>query len=80
MIFVANENRHAISPACRFQGDRTSDWLEAGDATLTAITSGLLVPSNYWRAAEVVAAVEARRLPEAGELREAYRELCAPSS
>lgn len=52
---------------------------EAADATMTAMTSGLLVPSNYWRAAEVVTAVETRRLPEAGELREAYREVCGPS-
>ncbi|MEV8639302.1 hypothetical protein AB0395_47380 [Streptosporangium sp. NPDC051023] len=52
---------------------------EAGHVTLTAITSGLLVPSNYWRAAEVITAVEAHRVPEAAELREAYRELCAPA-
>ncbi|WP_055481489.1 hypothetical protein [Sphaerimonospora mesophila] len=51
---------------------------EAGHATLTAITSGLLVPSNYWRAAEVISALEARRVPEAAELREAYQELCGP--
>lgn len=49
---------------------------EAGHIALTALTSGYLVPSNYWRAAEVIRAVEARGLPEAGELREAYRELC----
>ncbi|WP_219471903.1 hypothetical protein [Nonomuraea rhizosphaerae] len=37
----------------------------------------LLVPSQYWRAAEVITSVEARRLPEAGELREAVlRWLC----
>ncbi|WP_248961422.1 hypothetical protein [Sphaerisporangium perillae] len=48
---------------------------EAGHITLAAITSGLLVPSNYWRATEVIAAVEARRVPEAVELREAYRDL-----
>ncbi|MFF0774873.1 hypothetical protein ACFYUK_38730 [Nonomuraea wenchangensis] len=41
------------------------------------MTSGLLVPSNYWRAAEVVSGLETRRAPEAAELREAYRELCA---
>jgi transcriptional regulator with XRE-family HTH domain len=52
---------------------------EAGQAALTAITSGYLVPSNYWRAAEVIAEIEARRLPEAVELREAYRELRAHS-
>ncbi|WP_206184961.1 helix-turn-helix domain-containing protein [Thermoactinospora rubra] len=49
---------------------------EASEVTLSAITSGLLVPSNYWRAGEVINAVEARRLPEASELREAYREFC----
>ncbi|GGL00822.1 hypothetical protein Sme01_40800 [Sphaerisporangium melleum] len=52
---------------------------EAGHLTLTAITSGLLVPSNYWRAAEVISAVETRHLPEVAELREAYRELCGPT-
>jgi transcriptional regulator with XRE-family HTH domain len=51
---------------------------EAGHTTLTAVTSGFLVPSNYWRVAEVISAVESRRLPEAVELREAYRELCGP--
>lgn len=50
---------------------------EAAQVTLAAITSGLLVPSNYWRAAEVITAVETCRVPEAVELREAYRELCA---
>ncbi|WP_283139283.1 helix-turn-helix domain-containing protein [Rhizohabitans arisaemae] len=52
---------------------------EAGHVTFTAIASGLLVPSHYWRAAEVIAAVEARRVPKAIELREAYRELCRPA-
>ncbi|MFK4036856.1 helix-turn-helix transcriptional regulator [Nonomuraea wenchangensis] len=50
---------------------------EAGHLTLAAMTSGLLVPSNYWRAAEVVRGLETRRTPKAAELREAYRELCA---
>ncbi|GAA5158192.1 hypothetical protein GCM10023321_37630 [Pseudonocardia eucalypti] len=45
---------------------------EACDATLRAISSGRVVPSNHWRAAEVVEAVEARQLPEAAGLREAY--------
>ncbi|MEU9888217.1 helix-turn-helix transcriptional regulator [Sphaerisporangium sp. NPDC051011] len=52
---------------------------EAGQLTLTAVTSGLLVPSNYWRAREVIAAIEARRMSASGELREAYRELYAPT-
>lgn len=45
---------------------------EACDATLKAISSGRVVPSNHWRVAEVVRAVEGRRLPEAAVLREAY--------
>ena len=48
---------------------------EACDATQTAIASGRVVPSNWWRAEEVVTAVEVRQLPEAVELREAYEEL-----
>jgi len=39
------------------------------------MTSGVLVPSSYWRAREVIGAIETRRMPEAAELREAYREL-----
>lgn len=41
--------------------------------TLAAVTSGVLVPSNHWRAGEVIDAVA--HVPEAAELREAYREL-----
>ncbi|MEU4443330.1 helix-turn-helix domain-containing protein [Actinosynnema sp. NPDC050801] len=48
---------------------------EACGHTMRAITSGRVVPSNRWRAAEVVRAVEARGLPEAVELREAYEEM-----
>lgn len=48
---------------------------EACDAAQQAILSGRVVPSNQWRAAEVVSAVEARQLPEAKDLREAYEEL-----
>ena len=51
---------------------------EAGATTLKAMTSGFLVPSNHWRVAEVIGAVESRRLPEAAELRETYRALCGP--
>ncbi|WP_063780665.1 transcriptional regulator [Nonomuraea sp. SBT364] len=49
---------------------------EAANMTLAALTDPHLVPSHYWRAAEVVKAVESRRVPEAVELSEAYRELC----
>ncbi|MGH3389290.1 MAG: hypothetical protein ACRDOO_10480 [Actinomadura sp.] len=48
---------------------------EAAHLTHMAVTSGVLVPSNYWRAAEVIAGVQARQLPEATDLLEAYREL-----
>jgi tetratricopeptide (TPR) repeat protein len=48
---------------------------EAAGTALHAVTSGRLVPSNYWRAAEVITAVSARAEPEARDLREAYREM-----
>jgi hypothetical protein len=51
---------------------------EAAGHTLQAITSGRIVPSNHWRAAEVVDAVEAKGLPEAADLREAYEEMRKP--
>lgn len=46
---------------------------EAAATTMHALTSGRLVPSNYWRAREVINAVAARGVPEARELAEAYR-------
>ena len=49
---------------------------EAAGTTLEAISSGRLVPSNYWRAREVIQAVAERGVPEAAELVEAYREAC----
>jgi transcriptional regulator with XRE-family HTH domain len=52
---------------------------EAAHETLTAVTSGVLVPSNYWRAGEVIDAVAAAGASEVAELREAYRELCGPA-
>lgn len=51
---------------------------EAAHTALEAVTSGRLVPSNYWRAAEVITAVQAHGVSEAAELNEAFRELCAP--
>jgi transcriptional regulator with XRE-family HTH domain len=53
---------------------------EACDAALQAILSGRVVPSNHWRAAEVVKAVETRQLPEAGNLREAYERMCSSTA
>lgn len=51
---------------------KSGELEEAADAAQKAIVSGHVAPSNYWRAAEVVQAAEARRLPEAPELREAF--------
>jgi hypothetical protein len=48
---------------------------EAAATAQTAILSGRIVPSNHWRALEVVAAIEEQGLPEAGDLREAYETL-----
>ncbi|MGP3979288.1 helix-turn-helix transcriptional regulator [Streptomyces sp. 8N114] len=48
---------------------------EACNAAQRAILSGRVVPSNHWRALEVVRAVEGKRLPEAVELREAYQDM-----
>jgi transcriptional regulator with XRE-family HTH domain len=45
---------------------------EACHATHQAVASGCIVPSNYWRAVEVVSAVETRGVSEAKDLREAY--------
>lgn len=53
-------------------GDRMD---EAASHTLRAVTSGRVVPSNQWRVAEVVQAVESRGLPEAADLRDAYEEM-----
>jgi transcriptional regulator with XRE-family HTH domain len=49
---------------------------EAAGTAMEAVTSGRLVPSNYWRAREVIRAVADHGLPEARELGEAYREVC----
>lgn len=48
---------------------------EATGVALEAVTSRLLVPSNFWRAREVIAVVEDRGVPEAAELRQAYQDI-----
>ncbi|WP_328915735.1 MULTISPECIES: helix-turn-helix domain-containing protein [unclassified Streptomyces] len=48
---------------------------EACNAAQRAILSGRVVPSNRWRALEVIRAVEIRQLPEARDLREAFEEM-----
>lgn len=49
---------------------------EAAGTAMEAIASGRVVPSNYWRAREVIRAVAMRGVPEAAELAEAYRTTC----
>jgi transcriptional regulator with XRE-family HTH domain len=46
---------------------------EAAGTAFDAVTSGYLVPSNFWRAAEIVEATGGHDVPEAGDLAEAYR-------
>ncbi|GAB0103505.1 hypothetical protein JMUB6875_24780 [Nocardia sp. JMUB6875] len=48
---------------------------EAAHVTLTAVTSGRLVPSNLWRVTEVVAGIEHRDPPDAAGIRDAIRDL-----
>lgn len=45
---------------------------EAAAVAAAAITSGRVVPSNWWRATEIVTATDALGLREATELREVY--------
>jgi len=45
---------------------------EAASVAMQAITSGRVVPSNWWRAAEIVAAVKSTGLGDAAELIDAY--------
>lgn len=47
---------------------------EAADVALAAVTSGRLVPSNYWRVAEVVSGIEEHGAGEAVTVREAFRD------
>jgi hypothetical protein len=53
---------------------------EAAGTALQAITSGRIVPSNYWRAREVIHAVAGRGVPEATDLAEAYHQACSDDS
>jgi transcriptional regulator with XRE-family HTH domain len=48
---------------------------EASSSALAAIESGRIVPSNHWRAAELIRAVESAGVREVSDLREAYAEL-----
>jgi transcriptional regulator with XRE-family HTH domain len=54
---------------------KTGDVSAAAESALTAMRTGSVVPSNHWRAAEVVRAVTERGIPQVRELREAYRHM-----
>nr|BFE57671.1 hypothetical protein GCM10020063_021970 [Dactylosporangium thailandense] len=49
---------------------------EASAEALSAVTSGRIVPSNWWRAAEVLAGVEGTGVREAKDLRDACLAFC----
>jgi hypothetical protein len=53
---------------------------EASATAQQAILSGRIVPSNRWRAAEIVNTIETRQLPDATELRDALNTMCPPPS
>lgn len=53
---------------------RTGQSDEAAAEALNAVTSGLVVPSSYWRAAEVLDVIPAA-VPGRADLADAYREL-----
>jgi transcriptional regulator with XRE-family HTH domain len=53
---------------------RTGQPDEAAAEALGAVTSGLVVPSSWWRAAEVISVIPAT-VPGRAELADAYREL-----
>ncbi|WP_146058937.1 hypothetical protein [Actinomadura rubteroloni] len=64
--------RAALDPALT-----TADQHDEAAATaVDAVTSGLLVPSNHWRVAEVITAVQHAAVP-ATDLRDAYHHFCA---
>ncbi|RDI50897.1 helix-turn-helix domain-containing protein [Nocardia mexicana] len=47
---------------------------EAADVALAAVTSGRLVPSNYWRMSEVVTHIASRDQADAATVREAFHD------
>lgn len=51
---------------------------EAVDAARTAMASGSIAPSNWWRVGEVVREVTAKRVTGAAELQERYRAMTDP--
>lgn len=56
---------------------RQGEHEQAVDSVRTALDSGAIVPSNYWRVAEVLRELAAAQVPAAGELQAAYRNMTA---
>lgn len=54
---------------------RNGEVEEAAESTMTAVTSGSVVPSNSWRVGEIVQAAENLGTRESLRLREAYEDL-----
>jgi transcriptional regulator with XRE-family HTH domain len=54
---------------------RCGEVEEAAESTITAVSSGRVVPSSWWRVGEVVRTVEKLGTLEAQRLREAYEDL-----
>lgn len=52
---------------------KAGEWEEVDNAVRTAMASGSVAPSNWWRVAEVVQEIRAKRLPGADELHDRYR-------
>ncbi|ATL68659.1 helix-turn-helix domain-containing protein [Nocardia terpenica] len=53
---------------------------EAAHAALAAVTSGRLVPSNFWRVSEIVTGIESRDAADAETVREAFRDIYSATS
>lgn len=59
----------------------TSDRIdEAAASVRAAMLSGMIVPSNHWRALEVVQAIETRELSDNRDLRDAYEHMSRGST
>jgi hypothetical protein len=54
---------------------RSGEAEEAAESTITAVSSGRVVPSNQWRVGEIVRAAETLGTRESQRLREAYEDL-----
>jgi hypothetical protein len=66
---------HGTGPGSRRRAANRGGVIELDEASgmvLTAVTSGLLVLSNSWRAEEVITAIREQDVAAAGDLRDAF--------